>query len=152
MDILTFETCWAVNSEIIKKSDIKLVYLYSTIKMMHGPVNLRYCLSSVIYVVDAWKPGGYFVYHHVQRKKFHVLPTGSICVFCVDVGTNMISPCRPYWLVFITATLCVLRSTNRILGRIQVRFLSSSHFIHGADWSQAMRCRVLCLPVCCPNV
>jgi hypothetical protein len=23
-------------------SDIKLVYLYSTIKMMHGPINLRY--------------------------------------------------------------------------------------------------------------
>jgi len=30
MDVLTYETCWAVNSEIIKTSDIKLVYLYST--------------------------------------------------------------------------------------------------------------------------
>ena len=25
-----------------KSSDIKLVYLYSTIKMMHGPINLRF--------------------------------------------------------------------------------------------------------------
>jgi len=41
MDVLTFETCWAVNSEIIKASDIKLVYHYSTIKMMHGPRNIR---------------------------------------------------------------------------------------------------------------
>ena len=24
-----------------KASDLKLVYLYSTIKMMHGPINLR---------------------------------------------------------------------------------------------------------------
>jgi len=24
-----------------KTSDIKLVYLYSTIKMMHGPINIR---------------------------------------------------------------------------------------------------------------
>jgi hypothetical protein len=41
-DVLTFEACWAVNSEIIKPSDIKLVYLYSTIKMVHGPIKLRF--------------------------------------------------------------------------------------------------------------
>ena len=29
------------------ESDIKLVYLYSTIKMMHGPINLR--LMSLVY-------------------------------------------------------------------------------------------------------
>ena len=34
MDVLTFETCWV--------SDVKLAYLYSTIKMIHGPINLRY--------------------------------------------------------------------------------------------------------------
>ena len=35
MDVLTFETRWAVNGEIIKRvtSDIKLVYLYSTITL-----------------------------------------------------------------------------------------------------------------------
>jgi len=42
MDVLTSETCWALN----KASDIKLVSLYSTIKMMHGPINtsLNICL------------------------------------------------------------------------------------------------------------
>jgi hypothetical protein len=26
-----------------KASGIKLVYLYSTIKMMHGPINIKFC-------------------------------------------------------------------------------------------------------------
>ena len=30
-----------------KASDIKLVSLYSTIKMMHGPINIRYCAVNV---------------------------------------------------------------------------------------------------------
>jgi len=41
MDVLTSETCGALNKEIIKASDIKLVSLYSTIKMMHGPTNIH---------------------------------------------------------------------------------------------------------------
>ena len=52
MDVLTFETCWAVNSEIIKKWH-QLVYLYSTIKKMHGPINIRWTglcsLSTVLF-------------------------------------------------------------------------------------------------------
>ena len=36
MDVLTSETCWAVNWHN-KASVIKLVYLYSNIKLMHGP-------------------------------------------------------------------------------------------------------------------
>jgi len=39
-DVLTSETCWALNNEIKKPSDIKLVSLYSTIKMMQGPINI----------------------------------------------------------------------------------------------------------------
>ena len=38
--ILMFETCWANISEI-KTSDIKLVFNFSTIAMMHGPINNR---------------------------------------------------------------------------------------------------------------
>ena len=41
MDILMFETSWANISEI-KTSDIKLVFNSSTIKMMHGPINIRF--------------------------------------------------------------------------------------------------------------
>jgi len=40
MDVLTSETCWALNNWNNKTSDIKLVSLYSTIKMMHGPINI----------------------------------------------------------------------------------------------------------------
>jgi len=35
MDVLTLETCRALNNEIKK-----LVHLYATIKMMHGPINI----------------------------------------------------------------------------------------------------------------
>ena len=41
MDVLTSETCWAVNWHN-KASVIKLVYLYSNIKMMHGPTIIRW--------------------------------------------------------------------------------------------------------------
>jgi len=41
VDILTSETCWAVNLHN-KASVIKLVYLYSDIKMMHGPICIKF--------------------------------------------------------------------------------------------------------------
>jgi len=41
MVVLTSEICWAVNWHN-KASVIKLVYLYSNIKMMHGPIRIRY--------------------------------------------------------------------------------------------------------------
>ena len=42
MDILMSETCWAHNWNKIT-SDIKLVFHSSTIAMMHGPINIRFC-------------------------------------------------------------------------------------------------------------
>jgi len=42
MGVLTSETCWALNNWNKRASDIKLVSLYSTIKMMHGPINIRF--------------------------------------------------------------------------------------------------------------
>jgi len=41
MDVLTSETCWAVNWHN-KASVIKLVYLYSNIRMMHDPIRIRF--------------------------------------------------------------------------------------------------------------
>ena len=52
MDVLTSETCWAVNWHN-KASVIKLVYLYSNIKMMHGPVHIRLSIKFVI-VASNW--------------------------------------------------------------------------------------------------
>ena len=49
-----------------KASDIKLVYLYSTVKMMHGPINLRisvgiyYAVLKIYMHTDAWKSHGGF--------------------------------------------------------------------------------------------
>jgi len=40
MDILTSETCWAHKKWNKIASDIKLVFLFSTITMMHGPINI----------------------------------------------------------------------------------------------------------------
>jgi len=41
MDVLTSETCWSHKYWYKIVSDIKFVSLYSTIKMMHCPINIR---------------------------------------------------------------------------------------------------------------
>jgi len=46
MDVLTSEICWAVNWHN-KASVIKLVYFYSNIKMMHGPIRIRFTFCFV---------------------------------------------------------------------------------------------------------
>ena len=47
MDVLTSEKCWAVNWHN-EASVIKSVYLYSNIKMMHGPIRIRFCHNVVM--------------------------------------------------------------------------------------------------------
>ena len=53
MDVLTSETCWALNNEIKKASDIKLVSLYSTIKIIqdYACSNKHKCLI-MFYTTD----------------------------------------------------------------------------------------------------
>ena len=43
MDILMSETCWAHKNWNKIASEIKLVFHSSTITMMHGPINIRFC-------------------------------------------------------------------------------------------------------------
>jgi len=52
MDVLTFETCWALNNEIKKASDIKLVYLY--LKKTRHFTRRRKCYSSRIPTTTRW--------------------------------------------------------------------------------------------------
>jgi len=54
MDVLTSERCWAVNWHN-KTSVIKLVYLYSNIKMVHGPVRIRSFLKPLVYLVAVFQ-------------------------------------------------------------------------------------------------
>jgi len=42
MDILMSETCWAHKKWNKTANDLKLVFLFSTITMMHGPINIRF--------------------------------------------------------------------------------------------------------------
>ena len=86
MAVLTPETCWALNKEIKKASDIKLVSLYSTIKMMHGPINIKnlklhYCfhkrvllcksygrnLITYLYQTYLWEAGSYSACQKILR-------------------------------------------------------------------------------------
>jgi len=54
MDVLTSETCWAVNWHN-KASVIKLVYLYSNIKMMHGLIHIRWICLVVVWLAAVLK-------------------------------------------------------------------------------------------------
>ena len=81
-----------------------------------------YYLSIVIYVVNALRPAGYFVYRHVQHRKFHVLPTRAeyLCVL-FERRKEHSFPMQGVLIggfFFVTATLCALRSTNWILSCI----------------------------------
>jgi len=46
IDILMSETCWAHKKWNEIASDIKLVFYSSTITMMHGPINIKFCILS----------------------------------------------------------------------------------------------------------
>ena len=50
MDILMSETCWAHKKWNKIASDIKLVFYSSAIRMMHGPVNIRYFLFTLDHI------------------------------------------------------------------------------------------------------
>jgi len=71
MDVLTSETCWAVNWHN-KASVIKLVYLYSNIKMMHGPICIRFSLCI------------YFFFHLQQYS--------DLCWIQVSLSQDLFSP------------------------------------------------------------
>jgi hypothetical protein len=58
-------------------------------------------------------PGGHYMHRQFNIQKFYFLPTQCICVFCVDLRTN-ISLYSINWLVFITETECLLRGTGWI--------------------------------------
>jgi len=45
IDILMSETCWVHKKWNKIESDIKLVFYSSAIKMMHGPINIRFYLT-----------------------------------------------------------------------------------------------------------
>ena len=69
MDVLTSETGLALNNEIKKASDIKLVSLYSPMKIMHGTINIkcwRYC--NVNFTVPF--KSNYPVHQKVIKKNF----------------------------------------------------------------------------------
>ena len=66
MDVLTSETCWAVDN---KASVIQLVNLYSNIKMMHGPIRIRFTM------IICWS-----------------VPICSISVAIVAVTLNILTP------------------------------------------------------------
>jgi len=54
MDVLTSETCWALNNEIIKQVTSSWS-LYSNIKMMHGPINIdTFCVQYIFLSCRLW--------------------------------------------------------------------------------------------------
>ena len=61
MDILMSETCWAHKKWNKIASDIKLVFHSSTITMLHGPINIRWCTGLLIW--GGWGSG------HFEEKK-----------------------------------------------------------------------------------
>ena len=93
MDVLTSETCWASNKVIKKASDIKLVSLYSTIKMMHAPINIRYgeCLKFLRF--DRYGNNNWALFEQafsLCNERSHVnIPTIVVWKLCMSKISNM---------------------------------------------------------------
>ena len=73
MDILISETCWVHKKWNKIASDIKLVFYYSTNKMMHGPINIRgkasdtltsIKMSTIVFTLTVW-----YSIHTINAKR-----------------------------------------------------------------------------------
>jgi len=45
-------------------------------------------IASYVSLINHLMPTGHYMYHQFNIQQFHVLPTQSIYVFCVDLRTN----------------------------------------------------------------
>jgi len=73
MDVLTSETCWAVNWHK-KASVIKLVYLYSNIKTMHGLNYYQtYSASFQRYYILVFGTYNIWFQFHLSYRVYHLL-------------------------------------------------------------------------------
>jgi hypothetical protein len=99
MDILMSETCWAHKKWNKIASDIKLVFYSSTIRMIHGPINIRYAHMFVVWVPRILLPS----------------------VACLAL------PCFPYYLIkcmifaenkFIEHKICALIFSTKFIWNI----------------------------------
>ena len=87
MDILMYETCWAHKKWNKIASDTNLVFHSSTIKMMHGPTNIRFvycvflflclCILIVMYILS--HPFGSIVCSCIYGCKFCMLLFNFVC-------------------------------------------------------------------------
>ena len=85
MDILMSETCWAHKKWNKIASDIKLVFHFSTIPMMQGPINItNFCYFSYI------SPAGSTFCLHLRLCTGHMAHRGSrgIALLFLEHGTR----------------------------------------------------------------
>ena len=64
--------------------------------------------------INYLKPSGQYIYHQLNIKKFYILPTQCIYVFCVDLRTNSDYFPIQHWLVgfYNRDGVCLLRGTD----------------------------------------
>jgi len=70
--------------------------------------------------INPLKPISHYMYHQVNIKKFYVLPTQCICVFCRDLRTNSIIQQVRTSETKTECVYCAVRMES--LNRVQVKF------------------------------
>ena len=91
--------CFSLHKELSSKwwnnkaSDIKLVYLYSTIKMMHGPINMRLKNICLLQLVTAYRYDTCSPLQHSLRPMSYICMCVCVCV-CVCL-------CFTYLFIYI---------------------------------------------------
>ena len=98
MDILMSETCWAHKKWNKIASDIKLVFYSSTIKMMHGPINVR----SVMELGHLLTRSG-LTYPEVSSKFYH----DSFCQSGSSVSLPWVIYFGAFYLRVVSSFSCI---------------------------------------------
>jgi len=93
MDVLTSKTCWALNNGIKKASDIKLVSLYSTIKMMHGPINIRFTKCCVLILSTTFVRN---ISHSTYNSASYCQKWTHVYLCTAQLNINLYAPCILY--------------------------------------------------------
>jgi len=99
VDILMSETCWAYKKWNKIASDINLVFYSSTIKMMHGPINIRFKIAGSITM------GGktpckaslcHLLKYYLDIISYDFFVISSFCFF-TKIYTNWLPDKSPHW-------------------------------------------------------
>jgi len=145
MDVLTSETCWAVNWHN-KASVIKLVYLYSNIKMMHGPIRIRLWEYLAHYFLE-WEMFQRKGVEKIKKiNKFNKFIFRKSCLLWDKVEKKKVDSGRRQMAIWrIRILYWILKATNTHSKYVIIIAFPPQQWLHERAWMLRYTCRACLL-------